>query len=272
MHLARISINELREPQRVARAIIDDEGLDALAESIKRVGIINPLVVEVVDGGFEVVAGHRRLLAARRAGLVVLPCLVRSARDASATALQLHENLYRQELTPVEEAAWFAELLPLCGNDTDNLAAMVRQSRGYVEGRLNLLRGDPDVLAAVAKHEISLGVAQELNKIPQEKDRLYYLGWARQTGATVGMVRQWRATILAVTPPAPEGAVGETTPAPPVVPARDIFQCFVCRQAEPKTDLEFWHIHRFCRLQVEAQEAKGDSGLGARDSGGEAKP
>jgi ParB/RepB/Spo0J family partition protein len=272
MHLARISINELREPQRVARAIIDDEGIEELAESIKRVGIINPLIVEEVDGGYEVVAGHRRLLAARRAGLVVCPCLVRSSRDAGATALQLHENLYRQELTPVEEAAWFAELLPMCGNDTDNLAALVKQNRGYVEKRLNLLHGDPEVLAAAAKHEITLGVAEELNKIATEKDRLYYLGWAKQTGATVGMVRQWRGTILAALPPTPEGAGAGMTPAPPVIQSRDIFQCFLCRQSEPKTDLEFWHIHRFCRLQVEARERSQESEVRSQKAEGEVKP
>jgi ParB/RepB/Spo0J family partition protein len=233
--------------------------------------MINPLIVEEVDGGYEVVAGHRRLLAARRAGLVVCPCLVRSSRDASATALQLHENLYRQELTPVEEAAWFAELLPLCGNDTDNLADLVKQSRNYVEGRLNLLHGDPEILAAVAKHEITLGVANELNKIENEKDRLYYLGWARQTGAIVAMVRQWRATIYAATPPTPEGAVLPPSSAPPVVPTRDIFQCFICRQSEPKTDLEFWHIHSFCRLQVEAREKEQDRQDAGATGGKEAK-
>ena len=263
MHLAKIAITDVREPAHVARAVMDEEGLEELAGSIRRVGIINPLVVEERDGYYEVVAGHRRLLAGRRAGLVVVPCLVRSARDPAATALQLHENLYRQELSPVEEAAWFAELLPSCGDDTIKLAALVRQSLGYVEGRLTLLQGDPEVLAAVAVHEISLGVAAELNKMPTEKDRLYYLGWAKQTGATVAMVRQWRATVAAQGPPADAGETPPAVAPAPAVLGRGIFECFVCRQSEPKTDLEFWHVHRFCRMQVEAraggQEAAGPS-------------
>jgi len=263
MHLAKISINELREPAQVARAVIDDEGIEELAGSIRRVGIINPLTVEEKDGYYEVVAGHRRLLAARRAGLVAVSCLVRSARDTNATALQLHENLYRQELTPVEEAAWFAELLPLCAHDTDMLAQTVKQKREYVEGRLNLLHGDPEVLAAVAKHEITLGVAQELNKMGEKKDRDYYLMWAKQTGATIGMVRQWRATCFAQAA-APQVAPPEGAPSPAaLVPSRDIFECFLCHQSEPKTDLEFWHIHRFCRAQLEArmkEQARQDAG------------
>jgi ParB/RepB/Spo0J family partition protein len=253
MHLAKIGINELREPAQVARATIDEQGLDELAESIRRVGVINPLTVKEVDGGYEVVAGHRRLLAARRAGMVALPCLVRSARDADPTAIKLHENLYWQELTPVEEAAFFAELLPTCGNDTDQLAALVKQTRSYVEGRLNLLNGDPEVLAAVAARRISLGVGEELNKIAREKDRRYYLGWAIETGATRSTVRQWRA-ISAAQVDVPTSAV-EPAPGPASVlpPGRDIFLCFLCGDKEPVTDLEFHHIHRSCRVRMERE-------------------
>jgi len=256
MLLAKIAIAELREPTRVARAALDEAGLDELAASIRKIGLINPLTVKEVDGGYEVVAGHRRLLAARRAGLVAVPCLVRSKRDADPRALQLHENLYRVELSPVEEAAWFAELLPECGNDTDRLAQLVKQSRNYVESRLLLLQGDAEVLAAAAAHEITLGVAEELNKCVKAEDRAEGLHWARAGQMTVAQAKQWRVTrnLAAATPPAVP--VPSTQPAPLGPPARDIFECFICRQSEPKTDLEFWHIHRFCRMQVEAR-AKG---------------
>ena len=253
MLLARIPIEELREPQRVARAVLDEESLDELAASIKKIGLINPLTVKEVDGGYEVVAGHRRLLAARRAGLVSVPCLVRSKRDADPVALQLHENLYRQELSPVEEAAWFAELLPECGNDTDNLARLVKQSRAYVESRLNLLNGDPEVVAAVAKHEISLGVAAELNQIQDAAARAEGLMWARNGQMTITQAKQYRitrnlASQVQPTPPAPEPAGAASAP-----PPRDIFICWLCGQKEPVYDLRPQMIHEFCRLQAEAR-------------------
>lgn len=267
MHLAKISINELREPRQVARATLDEQGLDELAESIRRVGVINPLVVMEVDGGYEVVAGHRRLLAGRRAGLVALPCLVRSTRDPEPTALKLHENLYRQELTPVEEAAFFAELLPGCDNDTDKLCQLVKQSRTYVEGRLLLLQGDPEVLAAVAAREISLGVAEELNKIKRQKDRLWYLKWARETGATRASVRQWRFNSEAqVEPVSSQPSAVSPQPATPFV-GRDVFKCLLCHDNEPVTDLEFWHIHRSCRVRLERAMEKQERGVGSRESG-----
>jgi ParB family chromosome partitioning protein len=271
MHLAKISINEIREPARVARAVLDEDQLDELAASIKKLGIINPLTVKEVDGGYEVVAGHRRLLAARRAGLVAVPCLVRSPRDADPHALQLHENLYRQELSPVEEAAWFAELLPECGDDTDRLAALVKQSRNYVESRLNLLHGDPEVVAAVAKHEISLGVAEELNKIIQPEARAEGLMWARNGQMTITQAKQYRLTRNMASSSAIPPTSAEPAPVAPATPGRDIFQCFLCGQSEPKTDLEFWHIHRFCRLQVEARAKEQVPGAGGQvPEGGDA--
>jgi len=252
MHLAKIAVSEIREPVQVARAVIDEDKLEELVVSIRRLGIINPLTVEMVEGGYEVIAGHRRLLAARRAGLVAVPCMVRSARDPNPTALKLHENLYRQELTPVEEAAFFAELLTECDNDTDTLCELVKQSRGYVEGRLNLLRGDPDVLEAVAAQEITLGVAEELNKLERHEDRVYYLGWATQTGATRAMVRSWRASVAAQMPVTPGAAEHGFTAPPPAHDVPDIFICALCKRKEPITDLRPVHVHQFCQIQLDA--------------------
>jgi len=268
MHLAKIAITEIREPVQVARAVIDEGGLDELAASIKKLGLINPLTVEAVDGGYEVVAGHRRLLAARRAGLVALPCMVRSPRDPGATAVKLHENLYRQELTPVEEAAFFAELLTTCDNDTDKLCQLVKQSRGYVEGRLLLLQGDPDVLAAVAAQEITLGVAEELNKMPRHEDRVYYLGWAIAQGATRALVRQWRASLAAQVPVEPGAAGTDPPPTPPVYQGPDIFICSLCGRKEPITDLRPVHVHQFCKFQYDEARERQASDVRSQKSGG----
>jgi ParB family chromosome partitioning protein len=253
MHLTKISLAELRAPAHVARAIIDDAGIEELAGSIKRVGVLQPLLVKEVDGGYEVVAGHRRLLAAKAAGLITVPCCVLGARDAAPVAAKIHENLYRQELTPVEEAAYYAELLPECGDDTDRLAALVRQSRNYVENRLLLLHGDPVVLEAVANRRISLGVGQELNKMPLEADRRYYLGWAEHTGATIATVRQWRAVAEARALAAPAPPPGEVTE--PVIYAGTTPQlvCYFCKHLEPASDVEFHYLHRSCRRMVESR-------------------
>ena len=254
MHLAKISINEIREPARVARAVIDKDALEELAADVRKNGLIKPIHVKEVEGGYEVIDGHRRLLACRMAGFVAISCLVKGARDPSDLIIKIHANQYGEEWTTTEEGAFYAELLPECGDDTDKLAAAVGHSRSYVESRLNLMRGDPEVVAAVAKHEISLGVAEELNKIVQPEARAEGLMWARNGQMTITQAKQYRLTRNMASSSAISPAPAEPAPVAPTLPGRDIFQCFLCGQSEPKTDLEFWHIHRFCRLQVEARE------------------
>jgi len=107
------------------------------------------------------------------------------------------------------------------------------------------------VLAAVAAREISLGIGEELNKIKRESDRRYYLKWARETGATRATVRQWRAISDAQVEvvSSPQLAVG-SQPVTPFV-GRDVFICLLCKDREPVTDLEFWHVHRSCRVRLE---------------------
>jgi len=266
MVLTKIPVADLREPVQMARAAIDEEKLEELTADVAKVGVLIPLMVMEVDGGYEVLAGHRRLLAARRAGLVAVPCLVRSSKDASPTTIKLHENLYREDLSPVEEAAFYAELLTQCDNDTDKLCQMVKQSRGYVEGRLLLLHGDSDVLSAVAQKQITLGVAEELNKMERHEDRVYYMKWAIAQGATRAMVRNWRASLAAQTPAEPGEAATLATPVPPASSYPDPFICALCKRKEPITDLRPVNVHQFCQLQLaEAMAAKGqrngDSGI-----------
>jgi ParB/RepB/Spo0J family partition protein len=251
MHLATIGINELREPVIMARAYIDETGIEKLTASIRALGLLQPLLVRERDGYYEVVDGHRRLLACRLVGLPAVRCLVRGPKDGSDQAAKINSNLWRQDMNPVEEAGFFSALLPDFGNDTDKLAKGLGFSRNYVESRLLLMQGDPDVLNAVAQHQLGLGVAAILNQITDKDQRDYYLGWAIRTGCTIETARQWLqiADAAAMQPALAPGII--PTPQIPVPPSRDIFQCFLCGENEPKVGLEFWHIHGSCRYRME---------------------
>ena len=269
MLLTKIQVNELREPRQVSRSVIDGAALEELTEDVRRLGVLVPLHVMEVDGGYEVIAGHRRLLAARRAGVVAVPCLVRTARDVDPLTLKMRENLYREEWAPVQEAAFFSELLTQCDNDVDKLCKVVKQSRAYVEGRLLLLSGDPDVLAAVAQKQITLGVAEELNKMTRPEDRRYYLKWTIAQGATRSLVRQWRASVNAQAPAAPQPDPASAGPvAAPVNPV-DIFICALCKQKEPITDLRPVHTHQFCQIQYDVEVQRQAAAAGKAKAGGD---
>lgn len=188
----QIPLTELVEPEHAARTTMDDAKLNSLVVSIREVGILEPLLVMPhEDGGFEIVAGHRRLKAARIAGFPGAPCIVVDD-PASADAVKIHENIEREDLAPSDEAIFYAELYERNGEDTERVALVVKRSRDHVEGRLNLLRGDKAVFQALSEGKIAIGVAQEFNRFESEDDRLFHLDYAVRSGATVSQVRQWR--------------------------------------------------------------------------------
>ena len=261
MHLARLALTEIRPPRHAVRAEIDERLLAELTDDVRRNGVLVPPHVKAVPGGYEIVAGHRRFLAACAAGLESLDCLISEAGAPAEEMVKLSENLFRQELSPVEEGAYFAELFETLGRDTDKVAARVGKRREYVEGRLLLLAGDPEVLSALARKTVSLAVAQELNKIADEADRRYYLKWAVSEGATQKLVRFWREGANArATSDSPPGAT-PSPPAPTPADGEDIYKCYLCGEIEPRYDLAVVHLHRACRTIVERQaEGQGVKG------------
>lgn len=251
MEFRRLPLVDISPPRVAVRVEIDEERLLELAQSIKSVGLLNPIIVEPKGKKWEVVAGHRRWMASNRAKLAIVPCMVLAKGEKLSAAAKLHENLFREDISPAEEAAFYAELYEELGKDVDAVANLVHRSRGVVEDRLLLLSGNPDVLAALASKRIALGVAIELNRLKKPEDVTYYLNWTISQGATRAMVHGWveSANVRAefcgsAPPPAVEPApVATTAAAEPV--------CFICGTVEPRHDVEFWYIHRSCRVIAE---------------------
>lgn len=254
-----IPIGLLLEPDIAARETFDETKLEELIESIKAVGIINALVVQQEGTRYRVIAGHRRMVAARAAGLLNVPCRVSSAGGPSLESLKAHENYFREDLNPAEEARYLGKLLEAqCKGDVDNLVQLVKQSRDYLEGRLILLRGDPLVLDALAGATISIGVAHELNKMIDPQRRAMYLDAAQQGGASVRMVREWRIQgnladgINAAGLPAVDGGENPIKHIEPYV-----MRCFLCQSDEEKHDMEVIYIHRSCQRVMMRQQQHG---------------
>ena len=157
------------------RAEIDVQAIHELAVSIKEVGLIEPIVVRPDGETFEVVVGHRRLMACRMLELADVACLVDESGDAEGlTAKRLHENLIRVDMTPVEEALVYAEAFEKY-QDLEKVARMAHRSLAVVERRLMLLSGDAGVREALHQGTISAGVAEELNKVQDKPTRDFLL-------------------------------------------------------------------------------------------------
>jgi ParB family chromosome partitioning protein len=144
-----------------------DERLDELTQSIKDLGLLQPLVVRRAGDRYVVIAGGRRLVAAQRAGLREIPVIVRDEEGAHARVLQLIENLQRQQLSSLDEARAYQELMEIEGLTTGAVAARVHVSTQTVRDRLRLLR-DQVLADAVERRHISATVAREINKLPDE--------------------------------------------------------------------------------------------------------
>lgn len=187
-----VALDLVDDPALPSRTEMDDRGLESLAASIRDVGLIEPVWLKPVDGGrYQVVAGHRRTLAARMAGKTRIAAFV-TDDEQHAAAVQLHENVEREELHPLDEAVWLRELYERNGRDLDRVAELVKRGVEYVSRRLLLLNVPAAALAAYRRNEISLGVAEELGHMTKPADVEWYLGHAIRGGCSVAQMRRWR--------------------------------------------------------------------------------
>lgn len=253
-HFRQIPIDLLLEPSQPARGSLDENKLQELIMSIKQLGIIEPLCVEPSGAFYTVLAGHRRLIAARAIKLAALPCMVFEPGDYSGEAIKHHENKMREDLNAAEEAEYFYRLLESkCGQDVDRLCELVRENRQYVERRLLLIKGDNRVMEALRRHEISMGVAVELNEVKDTTRRMMYLDAAVKGGASVRMVRDWRVRgnaqdELVARPPIIEQ--------PPTIEVKSNVltrapECYICHSREDQHDLVILYVHHSCARAVE---------------------
>jgi len=151
--LRELPLEEIAPNHRQPRTEFDDDALDALAASIKAVGVLQPVVVrQRPDGGYELIVGERRWRAARRAGLERIPAVVREAGEEDLLRDALIENLHREDLNPLEEAAAYRQLLDDMGMTHEGLAERVGRSRASITNALRLLG-----LAATVQHRIAAG-------------------------------------------------------------------------------------------------------------------
>ncbi len=228
--IIQIPIEKLTTGVHDIRMEVENEDLDELAASIRRIGIIVPLVVVAAEDRFTVVAGHRRLSAARKVGLQTVPCVVRSGSVADSTEVSLAENIFRTDLTPIEQAAAMADILREKIMDVTALAAAMHRSEHWVHAQLAILGWPADVLEVIHRGKISVSAASNLAMVNDDAYRSFLLRNAEDSGATArttaAWLQAWRAALpqeQALEQPPVEG-LGAVTPALPQAP------CIVCSQ------------------------------------------
>ncbi len=157
-----VNINKIDNNKEQPRKSFDDESLRELAESIKEVGILQPITVKEVANGYEIIAGERRWRAARLAGLATVPVIIKKYSDLEALEASLIENLQRVDLNPLEEALTYKRLATEFNLSQEEIAARVGKSRAVVANAMRLLNLDSRVQDFVREGRLSNGHARAL--------------------------------------------------------------------------------------------------------------
>ena len=163
-----IALDRIRENPRQPRTRMDDAALTTLAASIREHGVIQPVLVTETIDGYQLVAGERRVRAARMAGLERIPAVVRQLADREQLELALVENLQREDLDPIEAARAYRQLIDEFAFSQEVLAGRVGRARSTVANTLRLLDLHPSVQDAVADARISEGHARALGGLETE--------------------------------------------------------------------------------------------------------
>lgn len=169
--ISYLSVDEIYPSPVQPRKRFPQESLKELSESISQHGILNPLTVRRRNGKYELIAGERRLRAARLAGLREIPCIVIDANMEEASLLALVENIQRRDLDFVEEAEGIFQLIRLFGMSQEEAAQRLGKSQPSIANKLRLLRLPADVLDALRDHELTERHGRALLRLTTESEQ-----------------------------------------------------------------------------------------------------
>jgi ParB/RepB/Spo0J family partition protein len=235
-----VEIDKIQVGNYATREDYDDEGLPELVARIGRVGIIVPLVCRREGDSLILVAGHRRITAAKRAGLLRVPVRISEDSEAVASEIAFAENLFRKDLSPIELAAAITDTLEQNVMSPEELCKALRRSPHWLKQQIEILKWPVDVQQAVHEGVLSVAAAQNLAEVHEDRYRSFLLGHARQSGATARLTASWLAAWQgsmpqeqAIEQPPAEG----TSIQPPMVPQAP---CLCCKTVK-RTD-ELCHV------------------------------
>lgn len=192
-----VSLDQIRPSPEQSRRHFAAEPLRELADSIRAHGLLQPLLVRRVDGGFELIAGERRWRAAQEAGLTTVPAIVRGAvENEDSLVLGLIENLQREDLDPIEEARGIERLVTTFGLTHEEVASRLGKTRVAITNALRLLSGTPAIISATASSAISAGHARALIALPNADDQEYGLKIVLAKRLSVRQTERWVRDFL----------------------------------------------------------------------------
>ena len=163
--IVMINLNELRSNPYQPRRTFDEDKLKELAESIKEFGVLEPIIVKKSIKGYEIVAGERRCKASRIAGVETIPAIIKDFSDEEMMQIALLENIQREDLSAIEEAEAYDNLVKSLGISQEELARRIGKSRSYITNMIGLLKLPKSVKDDILDGFITMGHARSLSKL-----------------------------------------------------------------------------------------------------------
>lgn len=195
-----VSIDKIRRNSLQPRGHYDEEKLEDLKASIHENGLLQPILVREVAGGYEVIAGERRLRAAKAGNLQEIPVIIKKVSDQEALVLALVENIQREELNAIEEAQAYRRLIAEFNLTQDEVAQSVGKDRSTISNTLRLLNLPDDIQQSVVVGNLSMGHARALLSIEDPQDQRRVFETAIQKGLSVREVENLTKTDMKIPP------------------------------------------------------------------------
>lgn len=248
--IKHINLEDLHPPEFDCRLSINEEKDLELQESIRELGILEPLIVKQVKNGFEVIIGSRRLRLAGVIGLPSAPCIVIKASGEKSEKIKIHENIKREDLSHIDQAYTFVHLIEKYKMTEEQIANLVGKSIAYVSQHISLISANDKLISGVRDGRTSFTIARELLRCENIDDRDRLQDQVEYHGATVAVVRTWvnesnRETLGNI----PEGGTYEPTPdSPPHY--KTTFPCQACNRPVEIAQLKIVRLCPECNHQI----------------------
>jgi len=229
----QIPLGEISPPKIDARTMVDEDKFEELVASIRRLGVLEPVVLRPTgDNEYEVVLGARRVLAANAAGLGKIPAIVRKIDDTEVDAIRLDENVIREDMNPVDIGRFIIRVMQAHGINQSEVARRFGRDPAWVSQMVGLVQKDPVITKMVENEEISYTVGRELLRVPNEQRRHFLASHVKRSGANVPTVRQWVAKELRDREVARENFEPPSAePAPATIPGEPVkYPCQACNR------------------------------------------
>lgn len=248
--LKYIPIDSIEPPALNMRTTIDESALEGLADSIKKIGLLQPITVVRHGDKFSIVAGYRRFLAHKLLQRHTILSRIVNLSDTASYMATWHENIFRDDTTPLDDAIYLARLFELLKITQTEMAKMLGKSQQWISQRLHILDWPQPLQDALSEKKISFSVARELSYIDDPSLLEHYLYYAIKNGITPQIAQNWRQQFNATMPPNPQQPAAENidTEIPEYQPPQ--LTCQLCmKPGELQTMTHIW-VHSRCLHEV----------------------